>query len=195
MRRVIKVGGSLLTRRDLITALPNWIAAQPPAENLCLVGGGQLIDAIRRLDELHPGDPEKIHWLCVGLLQVTHEWVASWFNWTVIDAQEDFDISLSNGFSDATPTLVAPSAFYRFETNSQLNVPLPNDWRTTTDSIAAWLAIRCEADELVLLKSCQVDAGATPQQLADQGVVDEYFPTIAPRVPSIRIERLRPELG
>ena len=99
MRRVVKIGGSLLTRQDLPSALPGWIAQQPPAETLCIVGGGAVIDAVRRLDEIHPGDPVTIHWMCVDLLQTTFQTVASWFDWPTVVRRFEMREAIQRGFS------------------------------------------------------------------------------------------------
>ena len=190
MRRVVKIGGSLLTRQDLPLVLPNWISQQPPAETLCIVGGGAVIDAIRQLDEIHSCDPAKIHWMCVDLLQTTFQLVASWFDWPTVARPDEFQETLIRGFSTVSPTLIAVSSFYFPAADSLTPSILPHDWRTTTDSIAASLARQAHADELVLLKSCEVNDGSTPQQLADRGIVDEAFPEITQGISEIRIERL-----
>ena len=84
------------------------------------------------------------------------------------------------------PLLVSVRSFY----HRQSRHALPLDWSTTTDSISAALAIETDADELVILKSCEVDAAADATTLAEQGIVDPAFPRAASRVKSIRIEKL-----
>lgn len=195
MRRVIKVGGSLLLRPDLVEALPSWLEQQSPTQNLVVVGGGELIDAIRHLDQQKPASPAEVHWRCVDLLQHTFEITASWFGeWATFDSpngQADFmellDAEQQRGDSpDHHPaTLVSVRSFYGPDSGSTL----PLTWETTTDSIAAELAIRIDADELVLLKSCRVNSQSV-DDLARAGVVDRSLPMIAPSVRSIRIERL-----
>ncbi|MEE2936794.1 MAG: hypothetical protein VYA84_12460 [Planctomycetota bacterium] len=71
-------------------ALSTWMSQQTPAETLCIVGGGKVIDAIRQLDGVHPGDPAMIHWLCVDSLQTTFHFVASWFDWSIIVRPSEF---------------------------------------------------------------------------------------------------------
>jgi len=48
-------------------------------------------------------------------------------------------------------------------------------WDATSDSIAAWLCRRLAARRLVLVKSCQVEAGLAPEDYAYAGVVDRAF--------------------
>jgi len=70
---------------------------------------------------------------------------------------------------------------------------LPADWRVTSDSIAAWLAERLQADELVLLKS-RLPQASDLSAAVREGYVDPYFPTAA-RGRTVRCVNLRePEL-
>lgn len=189
MRRVVKIGGSLLRRDDLVPTLTRWFVQQQPAENLVVVGGGAVVDAIRELDEIRPGDPVETHWLCVSLLDVTLRRMASWFPWPVVTTPEELRRGLSTGFATATPTLVGVGAFYGPEAEGASDV-LPTGWETTTDSIAAWLALQVDAGELVILKSCDVNSDWSPEQLSAAGIVDEAFPGIARRIDFLRVERL-----
>jgi len=176
MRRVLKVGGSLLLRRDLQQALAEWLDRQSQAETLVIVGGGQLVDAIRSLDRIRPGNPQEIHWLCVDLLETTFRLFASWFDWDRIHSQEALRSRMQDGFSTQTPTLIAVSAFYD---RGKASADIPQDWRTTSDTLAALLARRTDADEIVLLKSCPVDSSASIQDLADLGFADLVCAEIA----------------
>ncbi len=46
--RVIKLGGSLLTLPDWHERFLHWLAKEPPATNLLVIGGGELVDCLRR---------------------------------------------------------------------------------------------------------------------------------------------------
>ena len=187
MRRVVKVGGSLLLRKDLPEALNAWFEEQKPAENIVMVGGGELIDAIRRLDELRPSSPTDVHWRCVKLLRTTYCILCDWFpEWEHVDRCEVFSRGVNFGFSCSKPTLLDVNCFYKRGDGADL----PVDWRTTTDSIAALLGVRASANEVVLLKSCDVDRTLNVNQLATAGIVDEALPIIASEAPSLRVERL-----
>ena len=187
IRRVIKVGGSLLLRPDLPQVLNAWLANQTPAQTLVIVGGGQLIDAIRKLDAIRRTDAVSVHWRCVESLRTTFEFFADWFpRWPTVRNAEQFRAALDCGFSCDYPTLIAVSAFY----SPQHDFDLPTDWRTTTDAIATVLAVECSADELVLLKSCEVDPSLSLGQLAAAGIVDEAMAPMAQRIDSIRVEPL-----
>jgi aspartokinase-like uncharacterized kinase len=190
MRRVIKVGGSLLLRTDLAEVLPRWISQQREAESLLIVGGGELIDAMRNLDKVCSVDPAEMHWMCVELLETTYQLFSEWFHWPCIETAEAFQQADQTGFSVDTPTLVSVSAFYNRRSAVAVDVDVPCDWRTTTDTIAALLARHVGAEELVLLKSCDVDPTASIEQLARSGVVDEALPGVASQATTIRVEKL-----
>ena len=49
-------------------------------------------------------------------------------------------------------------------------------WDVTSDSLAAWLAVRVGATRLVLVKSCALPREASPPAWADAGIVDRAFP-------------------
>lgn len=191
MRRVVKVGGSLLLRDDLLTALPRWIASQQAdSETLVIIGGGELIDAIRGLERVHGGDDVDIHWLCVDLLETTFRIVSGWFDWHRVTTPQALRSCITSGFSLQSPTLVSARAFYVRDQVDDPNITVPMDWRTTSDTIAGLLAHLTAADELVLLKSCQVDPTASLDQLVSQGIVDEALPMIQCKIKSIRVEQL-----
>lgn len=189
MRRVVKVGGSLLARPDLNRVLTQWLDRQAMAETLVVVGGGGLVDAIRELDANRPGDPVETHWLCVDLLGMTFRLMSTWFPWPIITTREQLQHGLSRGFSDHSPTLVAVHSFYRRDQDDE-NKTLPQNWQTTSDAIAALLALRVDADELVILKSCEIAPSLRIDELTARGILDEAMPAIAPSIRKIRVESL-----
>ncbi len=69
--RVLKLGGSLLLLPDWPERLTAWIQSHPAPLNLLLVGGGQVVDAVRELDRQHNFPAPFSHWLCIDLLSAT----------------------------------------------------------------------------------------------------------------------------
>ena len=69
--RVLKLGGSLLLISDWPRRLHNWLSQYPAPLNLLLVGGGEIVESVRRLDAQHHFSPSFSHWLCVDLLSAT----------------------------------------------------------------------------------------------------------------------------
>ena len=191
----------MLLREHLTTAVNQWLAAQSAGQTLIIIGGGKLIDAVRELDQQHAMPPQQTHWTCVDLLSVTANFAADLFGWPLLKTEQQWDAvvqqnrTLSSPGVTSLPTVITPAVFYNERTSvSEAGSPisgLPNDWRTTTDSIAALLAHRVDADELVLLKSCPIPPEMSHTKLAQAGIVDNAFPTIARDLRSVRIEQLR----
>jgi hypothetical protein len=61
----------------------------------------------------------------------------------------------------------------------------------TSDSIAARLAVRLGAQELLLLKSAPLPPGADRAEAARLGLVDPAFPAVARPLRSVRYQHLR----
>jgi aspartokinase-like uncharacterized kinase len=188
-RRVVKVGGSCLANPQLVALLTNWLARQQPAENWIVVGGGECIEAMRELAARFALAEETMHWRCVGLLRATFEILGELFpDWEVIESAEQFQRR-----SACEPAIgcirVAVDTFYR-ETPGSVHV-LPVGWETTTDAIAAYLAGRIAAAELVLLKSCAPELlAADVVTLSQRGIVDAALPAALPQEVHFRIETL-----
>ncbi len=189
--RVLKLGGSLLNRSDWPSSLKTWLQAEPNALNLLIVGGGELVEAVRELDRAHELNPEFTHWLCIDLLAATLK-VANQLipEFPLISSSDDLEAIIASGRTSGPPStyMVAIAAFYSLHTSTQR---LPEDWNTTSDSLAAWLALQVDADELVLFKSVAAPAGVTSViELANLGLVDKALPAIADSIKSMRIVNL-----
>ena len=186
MRRVLKIGGSLLSDASLPGRLDTYAASLPPAETFAIVGGGELIDAMRGLDARFCCNASRIHWRCVDLLRTTFEILGDQLPaWRKITTREQFVASRDN--PAGVPQLVSVDTFYF----SGCGAPLPENWSTTTDAIAGWLAMILGADELVLLKSCKVDSNQTLIEMSRDGIIDEALPTLAQRLCPLRFEDFR----
>jgi len=198
MRRIVKIGGSMLMRTDLTRAVNQWLAKHPADQTLIIVGGGKLIDAVRELDQLHTMNQQQVHWTCVGLLTTTANFVSQIFDWPLITTHSQWKAALQTPPEPGLPTVIAPEVFYNQHPSSLHHVKshdtrlrLPDDWRTTTDSIAGLLSALLDADELVLLKSCPIPTAMSPTELADVGIVDAAFPEVAAQLRQVHIEQLR----
>jgi len=190
MRRVIKIGGSLLQHDSLAKSIQSWVLTQPPAQTIAIVGGGVLLDAMRQLDVVSPSPPSWVHWQCIGLLRTTYEWLGRQLcDWQLVSTAEQFGRLRSR--RDFRCYLVAVDSFYHLETDS----PLPEDWTTTSDAIAGWLSVLLEADELVLLKSIDVDASLSLIELSRQGVVDSALPMLDGDLPKVRFVNFASEMN
>jgi aspartokinase-like uncharacterized kinase len=55
------------------------------------------------------------------------------------------------------------------------NAAIQASWDITSDSLAAWLAKSLSAKELILVKSANIDASLSLEQLAKQNIIDKGF--------------------
>ena len=163
--RVVKLGGSLISFDALAAALQAWYAGQPRLRTLFVVGGGAEVDELRERQrrERHVDDREA-HWMAIGAMQENARRLAA----VLPEGVETVD-----AWNFMQADLLGPD-------------PLPESWDVTSDSIAARVAERERAQELVLLKSAlPADAGNL------SGYVDEYFAHAARSLPQIRLVDLR----
>ncbi len=189
--RVIKIGGSLLSFDALVPALRDWLAAEPPARNVLLVGGGAFTNHVRDCDRRFGFDPAQAHWLCIRLLDVNTRMLSLLLpDATFVDRFEPLQEMLANAGREGL-WLFSPEEFLqRFEPQVQ-GAKLPADWTATSDSIAARVAAALLAVELVLVKSADPPRASDAAQLAREGYVDEFFPQASRNLPAVRYVNLR----
>lgn len=198
LRRVVKLGGSLLDWPELVPALRRWIADQPLAETILVLGGGDLADVIRRADALHGLGERPAHWLCVQAMRLNATMLAG------LLPEARWPCGLESGPLHpprAGLALLDPEAFLLQADHAPGLAPLLETWDVTSDSIAARAAVRLHADELVLLKSASAaslvpDADTLPPpelaaRLVEAGYVDRYFADAMLGLPQVRYVNLR----
>lgn len=179
---VVKVGGSLLHSVNLVDQLRGWIALQGDTRVVLLTGGGPYPKELRLKGDM---DEETAHWLAIRMMQFqTRQLCRSYQGGVMVSnwrhAKEIWERDCQPFFN------VGP--FLREDDTSQDR--LPHTWDVSSDSIAARVAVRHDAD-LVLIKSCPVTPGPYDwPELARLGVVDEWFPQIAPAVANITLANL-----
>lgn len=185
--RVIKVGGSLLDWPALATSFGRWLSLEPEAANVVVVGGGRAVDEVRAVDRARPLGDEAAHWAAIRAMSVT----ATQYCQALRDL---YDGSLVRGLDElrtsdsAGVQVLDVERFLRAD--AQTDDALPCSWDVTSDSIAARVARRIDAAELVLLKSALPAAPESREALAHCGYVDQYFPQAAERL-KVRCVNLR----
>lgn len=186
-RRVIKVGGSCLSSPELPQRLAQLLRSNSDSQNLLIVGGGMCIDAMRDLDQRFELDQTRMHWRCVTLLRSSFEVLCELVpSLHPIATPSQFQTLLTTP-PVAENHLIAVDTFYHPLSSDHSRLPV--GWETTTDSIAAYLAKLSGAEELLLLKSCNMET-ANIQQLADVGFLDAAFPGAAPANINLKIINL-----
>lgn len=186
IKRVVKIGGSLLDLPDLADRLGRWLAAQPLLPTLLLVGGGRLADVVRDYDRLHHLGDEAAHWLAVKTMSLNAALLAALLPEAQLQSSLDASAPANSG-----PLIFDPEEFLRCEEPHLPGKPLGRDWGVTSDSIAARLASVCGADELVLLKSAMPPAACDMPAAIAHGYVDGCFALAADGVARVRCVDLR----
>ncbi len=88
--------------------------------------------------------------------------------------------------------MIDSTAFYNNDEKFELLEvdPPVAGWVTTTDSIAVYSAALLQADECVLLKSCEIDDSWSIEQMVALGIVDEECKAMARQYGNIRLMKL-----
>ena len=179
--RVIKLGGSLLDDGGWPERFRRWLASQPPMRNVLVVGGGVLVDAIRRWDQTHRLSPSHAHWLAIDAMSVTSKLANSLLResqWT--DEWQSVLDFVNADSCDVAPLIFDPKQFLKAIEPTLGGALLPASWDVTSDSISARIAQVLRADELALLKSClPTDAAATIELASEANYVDRAFQRFA----------------
>lgn len=218
--RVVKVGGSLLDLVDLPVRVRAWQNEHPYPRTLYLLGGGAVVEAVRELDRAHAFPSTLVHWTCVDLMTVNARLMQSTMPWLELVDRPDELLRFVDvdGETSQRCAIVTTGAVYSQnesvesgeESCSLLGeFQLPEDWSTTSDTIAAALALKLDADELVLMKStdCPLSSNITNKSnsnckmessnvelfeaWANERFVDEAFTSFARRIRKISVVNLR----
>lgn len=175
---VVKVGGSLLDWPELPGRLRAYLDERRGARLVLVAGGGRAADVIRALDRIHKFGDDRAHALALHSLDLTAEVLASMvLNPEVVGSVATLDRAWTEG---RTPVF-APRWFLAMD-DIQFVDRLPHTWDVTSDAIAARLADRLGASELVLLKSAPIPSGLDRAGAARLGLVDPAFPGAAHRL-------------
>jgi aspartokinase-like uncharacterized kinase len=167
---VVKLGGSLLTRRDWPAAMRALCGTlgQPV---LLVVGGGPVVDGLRAIDEVAALPTPVSHRLAIDALGITARAVST-----------AIGLPLTAHPHDAGPMAVLDTP--RWLDDDGRLAALQVGWHVTSDSIAALVAARLHRP-LVLAKSVPPPAAADLRALAVAGWIDPCFPDAAANVPRI----------
>ena len=158
---VIKVGGSLFDHPRLGPGLRAYLNSLESEELMLVPGGGDLADAVRKLDKVHGLGEQTSHYLALRATTVTAEFLVR-----ILDMAE------------IGTRIHIPDCYAFAETDQTRPGALPASWDVTSDSIAARMAVVLEADRLILLKSIDIPRGTSWKEAAKRGWVDRHFPHV-----------------
>lgn len=170
---VVKLGGSLWNG----PALRPWLAALAAerARRIVIVpGGGPFADAVRDAQPVLGYGASAAHRMAIlGMEQ---------YGLALLDLEQALQPArTAAGITEASGTTVWLPAALSGDADVEEN------WDVTSDTLAAWLAERLEAERLVLVKSAPLPPGtADARALARAGVIDPVLPG--------RMERLSAEV-
>ncbi|WP_445370352.1 uridylate kinase [Methylomonas sp. HW2-6] len=164
---VVKLGGSLLETAALPTCLA--AVARRPGLKVIVPGGGRFADEVRMAQRQYAFDDVAAHRMALLAMQQMAELMRGLLPELEIVSATD---SLAAGAAAKT-WVWAPQV-------AELDAAgVPASWDITSDSLAAWLAGRIGAEELILVKSAPVAAGADWPELQRQGILDPAFARFA----------------
>lgn len=173
---IVKLGGSLARASEL----PRWLAhLADKAPCVIVPGGGEFVEPVRATQRYWQFSDHAAHRMAIlamaeyGLMLHAME-----PRLHVLTNRAD----IQHALEAATPAVWVP----QHDDVAAMHA-LPMDWSVSADSIALWVAGQCAAECLCLLKSRHPGLLTTPSELAADGFVDTYFPTLllTTRVPVI----------
>jgi len=184
IKTVIKIGGSLAGACEL-PALARQVSQLGKDNGILVVpGGGGFADLVRTYDNRFGLGDDTSHWMGIKAMELMGAMLASMGPGMAL--ADTLDTARKLAVKGSVPVLECFDLVYKAD-------DLPHSWDVTSDSIAAWVARRLNAPQLILLKSmdglsCH-DAKNGPENatyapemgldhLAGCKGVDRYFATI-----------------
>jgi hypothetical protein len=166
---VVKLGGSL--NRDPL--LPKWLellSSLGRGRVTVVPGGGAFADQARDAQARWRFDDVAAHNMAVLAMAQTAMLLRA-LSPALHPAMRDADIR--RVLRQGRTALWMPLGLLR-ERPDELTT-----WDVSADSLALWLARRLNAERLIVVKSCPLDAAMSLDQCADAGVLDRRFASLA----------------
>jgi aspartokinase-like uncharacterized kinase len=172
---VLKLGGSLARAAEL----PHWLSTCAGLGGRLVVvpGGGPYADAVRGVQALWEFPDARAHAMALSAMELYAQQLCAMESRLVTAASRE---TIRQVLSDGGVPVWLPRAMVLADAG------IPQNWSATSDSLAAWLAVRLAARLLILVKRIEAGSGDFAA-LAAAGVVDTAFPSFAARVPAVRI--------
>ena len=166
---VVKLGGSLAEAGTLASWLAT-ILAHGAGRAVIVPGGGAFADAVRAAQPRYRFSDQAAHGMAILAMEQYARLLLDIAPALVPGASLG---ALHAALADDRVALWLPSALLERDRE------IARSWSVTSDSLAAWLARRLEAERLILVKSAPAPEGADPAALAALGLVDPAFPAYA----------------
>lgn len=164
---VVKLGGSLAEAE----ALPRWLELLANRSNVVLVpGGGPFADQVRVAQARWGFDDGTAHHLALLAMEQYGRMLCALRPGLEPAATPQEMRSIAG--SGLTPVWMPAEMVLA-------DPEVPPSWDMTSDSLAAWLCGRVDANALLLIKSASLDPDCSLDALARDGIVDPMLPGLA----------------
>jgi|SRR5665647_838619 len=163
---VIKLGGSLLGSPELLKWL-EVLTRHGDGKIVIVPGGGIFADAVRESQKLSNSSDVVAHKMAVMAMD-QYAVLMTGLNPALVTAESELEIA-ERGWQHRTVVWMPSKMVCADET-------IPANWQVTSDSLAAWLASRLNAQQLILVKSQRPKLEQISlERLIKDGMVDEHF--------------------
>lgn len=157
---IVKLGGSLYNS-SILTAWMQTLADYAHKIPIIIVpGGGPFADQVRHAQKQYALNDKTAHYMAILAMKQ--------FGLTLANIQTDGQGLNANKTAQSKLSIWLPDDALLTEQN------LPHNWSISSDSIALWLAIKCSAQQLILIKSTKADT-ASIAELTQQSIIDSGF--------------------
>lgn len=170
---VVKLGGSLARDPRLATWL-HMLAEFGAGRVTVVPGGAAFADTVRQAQAHWGFDDLAAHNMAVLAMAQTAHMLHAIEPRLVLAAN---DSAIRQALHGGRPALWLPYSVLRDAPD------LITTWEVSADSLAIWLARRLNAERLVVVKACELDAMRPFTELAEAGVLDARFAAWAEGAP------------
>lgn len=187
---VIKIGGSLYSLPDLATRLARMIARTEETA-LIIPGGGEAANLVREWQPRFGWTDAAAHQMACESLSFNARMLRQLIPQAILITDRD-ELLLASSTRQVAILDVARCPTVMDDSGDD---SLPPVWDVTSDSIAAYVAVKWSIDRLLMLKSVDLPTELpTLGQAVAAGHVDPYFAGLAGHIPEVWWCNLRAEI-
>lgn len=162
---VVKLGGSL-SRDPLLREWLRELSELGGGRVVIVPGGGGFADQVREHQSVWRFDDVAAHNMAVLAMAQHALMMQGLCRRLVVAARE---VQIRHALHEGRTAVWAPFDLLRQQAD------MLTSWDVTSDSLAAWLANRLNAERLLIVKSCEIDPARSVAQHVEQGVLDRRF--------------------
>ncbi|MEQ1543507.1 uridylate kinase [Methyloglobulus sp.] len=163
---VIKLGGSLATSGMLQPCLDKIERSYQGRAVVIVPGGGVFADQVRQLQQPWRFDDRTAHLMALLAMQQMA---------LVMNALKPY-FAVAASIAECSKQINKKGiAIWSPDVAELDKAGIPSSWEITSDSLSAWLAKTLVADELILVKSVNIEPNFDVLKLVQQQIVDVSF--------------------